>query len=596
MNNSNLGISENATALPRQKRRPALACIQCRRRKVNVGAIVANLANHVPAPFEAQETQFSVFQQSPVVLSEHSTTSGSGGDTPESFGWNYDKSSMSSLADSLSLDLEDMIEHGGLLPEPTPPSISGIEVNDEDTITSFVRKIFSKKVGYGPSHWVHSLCIPPEVALVIHAHELEGLGQICDTYEGYRSLSKDIEVKLYQRVDQIHLRDTIPERTVSDRLVQAYLRTFQTIFGILDVPSFRTQYDAFWKTPKSADDDFAVLLLLVMYIGLACSTNEARVSRAVSQHWICAASSWLGHLRERSQAGKYDVGDLMPSAASVLQMAIHLDLPDDYSAIPTPITLGVEQDGRRRLWATVLELNVQESMDFGCAPASGVDGIFKSDVPATYSQARGEVLASTTMNPLDEFTQNSFQFLLMKTIPVRWRIAQYINGSDDERSFDEGMSLSRELLAKLHECYKYIEGYRMSCTPPTSFQTKSFDLLTHRFLFALHQPFAIQAISNPSFFYSRRVCRNTSLLLLSTLADSGDDDFGRICRYGSGSFRDVFRKSALYICSELAHDSRIDLPLSRNPASYLVIKEMRTLKNFSGGLTALRQNGQADFI
>ncbi|XXG98986.1 N-acetyltransferase 10 [Hypoxylon texense] len=309
-----------------------------------------------------------------------------------------------------------------------------------------------------------------------------------------------------------------------------------------------------------------------------------------------AASSWLDRHRERAQVdtesirtycllllaqqvGKFKTISLKPSAGSALEMATQMDLRVDSETSPSVHIPTDDQDARRRLWAAVLELNVQESMNSGYAPAFASNDLDTGDS------------LSTAIKPWGESTQNLFQFLLMKTMPVRWRIARYINSQYDQRSLDEGMSLSQELMATLHECHKYIESSRMSCTPPTGFQTKCFDLLSHRFLFALHQPFAVQATRNPSLYYSRKVCRNTSLLLLSTLSDSGDDDFRRLCLSGPGTFSDVLRKSALYICDELTYGLQTDLPLSRNPASMLVQKEMQKAVAKYLDLTLLRIEG-----
>lgn len=97
----------------------------------------------------------------------------------------------------------------------------------------------------------------------------------------------------------------------------------------------------------------------------------------------------------------------------------------------------------------------------------------------------------------------------MKTIPVRLKIARFINSFRSEHSFEKALTLSTELSAVLKSCSVLIEVYCMSSTPPTAFQTKLFDLLVQRFLLALHNPFAVKAMFNPLYYYLRKVCLET---------------------------------------------------------------------------------------
>jgi hypothetical protein len=89
-----VGLNGYTTATggpPRKKRRPALACNQCRSRKIKCDrnspcqpCLKANIndcqyvyENRTPmteAPFDAQETHFSVFQQTPTTLLQVATT------------------------------------------------------------------------------------------------------------------------------------------------------------------------------------------------------------------------------------------------------------------------------------------------------------------------------------------------------------------------------------------------------------------------------------------------------------------------------------------------------------------------------------------
>jgi hypothetical protein len=85
----------------------------------------------------------------------------------------------------------------------------------------------------------------------------------------------------------------VPTRDISDLLVQAYLRTFQTVLGILHVPSFRQDYNGFWRNQESANEEFLSTPILVMCIGSTFTPYETGVSRELSLQWIDAISTWL---------------------------------------------------------------------------------------------------------------------------------------------------------------------------------------------------------------------------------------------------------------------------------------------------------------
>ena len=94
----------------------------------------------------------------------------------------------------------------------------------------------------------------------------------------------------------------------------------------------------------------------------------------------------------------------------------------------------------------------------------------------------------------------------------RW-IARFIIGFRSKHSFGEGPRLRSRLLEALKFCTDLKSSYCTSSMPPTLFQTTKFDILVQRYIFGLHQPSDIQAMAHSSYYYSRKVCPETSFLL-----------------------------------------------------------------------------------
>ena len=89
------------------------------------------------------------------------------------------------------------------------------------------------------------------------------------------------------------LREMVPTRETCDHLVQAYLRTFQLVLGILYVPTFRQDYLAFWRDCGSASENFVASLLLIISIGSAFSSHDTGISQRPALQWICTVATWL---------------------------------------------------------------------------------------------------------------------------------------------------------------------------------------------------------------------------------------------------------------------------------------------------------------
>lgn len=383
-------------------------------------------------------------------------------------------------------------------------------------------------------------------------------------------------------------RDLVPDRGVSDQLVQAYLRTLQTVFGLINVPSFRDEYKAFWANSGSVHESFAMLLLMVMCIG--STFCESGIKRATTLQWIQFVATWLNLLEEKSrlkigtlriqcllvlarQVKSVD-GDLVWRSTgslvhSAMQMGMHID-PETYPQKPPH----AEIESCRRLWAAILELDLQASMDcgtvptidyssFSCAPPSNIDD--------ASLQSSGSPTTKLTSKPLDEPTQSSVQVLLMKTMPVRIKILRHLNSIHSDVQYQKTLDLDSELLLVIKECSSYLESYRMSSMPPAAFQAKLFHLMVDRFLLGLHHPFAIT--QDPLHYYSRKSCVDTCLFLLSFWASPNDDDFCRLRLSGTGMFRNVYTQIALFLCGELIGQTKPDQPYARRAS--IVRREMR---------------------
>lgn len=397
-------------------------------------------------------------------------------------------------------------------------------------------------------------------------------------------------------------RELLPERSIADRLVQAYLRTVQSVLGIVSVPSFYRRYVAMWNCSISSDETFQVLLLLVLAIGWAACSQEPDVPRSAALQWIHAAKAWLSSpgYKKRLDLDGIRVHCLFSLACQVLSIsddqfwlgtgsllrtAMHMGLHIDPTRCEFEDKLTqLEIQSRRRLWATILELELQTCMDHGLLPAIDVDDC-DTDLPFNLDDTTLERASSGNKNgglfemqgkDMSQLTSCSLQILLAQTLPVRLRIVRFLNSFQPaKRTFEKALKLSTDLSSIMKLSSDRIEAYRMSCSPPpTSFQTQLFDQLVQRTMLALHHPFAAKAMKDQSLYYSRKMCFEATLSLLSRSVFPGDADFHHLRVTSGGLFRTAYTQCALFLCAELVDQSDIGVPSPANPRTGYVRREM----------------------
>jgi Fungal specific transcription factor domain len=375
--------------------------------------------------------------------------------------------------------------------------------------------------------------------------------------------------------------DYVPSRDTCDQLVKAYLRTFESVYRIVHIPSFQEEYSQYWSNPRSASHDFVIKLLLMLAIGMAFSPAEVESTRfrSSSSQWIYTAQSWLNSPFQKSRINISGLqiycllllarqvnaigGDLIwISASSLLSTAMHMGLHIDPSHFPQMSFFDAEM--RRRLWASVLEITVQSSMDAGGLPLiTSQDFDCKPPSNINDMQIQEGLQGATPAAPMKEFTETSIQLALIRSLPIRLKVARIMNDFRSDSSYDQTLRLGAILSSLCREDSKLFQSL-ITCQPkPSTFQMGLFNLMTHRFLLALHIPYAMKARINPSFYYSRKVCLEISLSLLSHPFKSGeplspDDDYERQRLIGNGMLRDVPLQAAGTICGELLNQLEED--------------------------------------
>jgi hypothetical protein len=442
-----------------------------------------------------------------------------------------------------------------------------------------IRGTFSKDQLFGESHWTSYLTTSSIAIEGIREIAREGFSDAFGLLGKCKALAR--EVKSQEAPDKEKLRrgeTLLPSRTLADNLVEAYLQTLETVFRILDVDQFKLMYAKYWANPESVPPAFQLSLLLIFANGVAVSSDHG-VSRQTVMHWIYLVSEQLNNPRAKirldlwslrshcllmlaRQANGVDNKTSALSAASLVVTAMHMGLHVDPSHFAESQIPREEREIRRRLWAAVLELELQAAMDsggrplvreddFDCAPPSNVDDhesrASALDVVLPAEGAQATTPARHTVLPAEQHTHSSLQILLARSLPVRLKIVRFVNDHRPGLRYQEALAMSKELVEEMRRSNALIDTWRKSGAPVTPFQVEVFNVLMYRFLMALHYSFALKAKDEPLFYYSRKVCLDSALALLSPPVSQRDPVFYRLALRGRSAFQDVYTAAANFL-------------------------------------------------
>ncbi|RDL38255.1 Uncharacterized protein BP5553_02595 [Venustampulla echinocandica] len=437
---------------------------------------------------------------------------------------------------------------------------------------TITRSVTHKKRMFGQSHWFNG------VVLIFEPYLRDGSMKACSGVQKCKSLARVIKS---QRAPSwpSPITTELPPKNVADELVDCYLRTTETVYRVLHVPTFKRDYGALWLSDTEPDTAFLIQLKLVLAIG--ASTYDEQFSLRVSAvRWVYEAQTWLLEPKFKSRLGiqplqinlllllareTAGVGEefIWISAGELLRRAVYMGFHRDPAHLPKRTTFAAEM--RRRLWNTILEVTLQSSLTSGGPPLISLDD-FDTEPPGNFDD--DQLMAEGPVpKPEGDFTQVSIAISLRKMFPVRLAITKFLNDFRSQGTYEETLRLDSELRASYKAICQTLQGCSSSTGPsPSRFEIGVVDFLVHRYRSSLHVPFFGLALHETAYAFSRKVVVETSLKIWyaacpsssttvaqprSDTASPDQDDLARLTVCGSGFYRTVAAQATLLIGLEL---------------------------------------------
>ncbi|GLB08974.1 hypothetical protein AtubIFM57258_004883 [Aspergillus tubingensis] len=335
----------------------------------------------------------------------------------------------------------------------------------------------------------------------------------------------------------------IPSRAVVDELISLYCTYIESTHRIFHIPSFLKQLEAFWPQrdqPDQVSPIFVVQLLLV----LSCAwnladfqtlqmKNDGHLQCYTAIEWVMHAEKWIenAHIKrpeltslrlntlliialnihgmKRSQAW-LATGTLVKQA---MMAGYHRD-PTRYSRISV-----FNMEMRRRIWTTILELDLQVSLERGMPPS--VQEADYDTAPALNindDEIHEDSTELPAAKPLGVMTDCSFQAVLAQSLSLRLKACALMHAPHISCRYEEILHYDFELNRHLSKIPTW----------PTSdvddFQTAHRGILIRAMLenkighslLSIHTPFAIEAPKDSLFTPSARARLEVASMILST--------------------------------------------------------------------------------
>ncbi|KAL4939171.1 hypothetical protein BDV06DRAFT_214495 [Aspergillus oleicola] len=467
--------------------------------------------------------------------------------------------------------------------ETTTSQIAGtFHVNHESRVIDSYRAlsrniVIHKSRVFGASHWAQAAAMFRDIFELIEPCLRDKGPKAVAGIKRCKELARVIKA---QRTPQWPTPPTtdLPPKGVADELVDCYLQTTETIFRILHIPTFRTEYDALWVSDAKPNIAFTVQLKLVLAIGAITYDNRFSL-RASANRWVYEAHTWLSDpdfkarlniqslqsrvllliAREAINVG----GDSSwISAGALLRTALYMGLHRDPSHLPTRTALADEM--RRRLWNTILELTLQSSIISGGMPLIPLSD---SDCQAPGNFDDEQLLTDGPVpKPDHEYTQTSIAREMRKTLPQRLAIAEFLNGLSSYGTYEETLRLDADLRTSYRAICRVLRDYSSRPGPlPSSFETRALDFIIHYYLCCLHMPFFERSLREAAYAFSRKVVIESALKVWcaiypssSILAGAGqpatateEDLMTRFVTCGFGFFRTGTMLATMFVSREL---------------------------------------------
>ncbi|PYH42393.1 uncharacterized protein BP01DRAFT_346935 [Aspergillus saccharolyticus JOP 1030-1] len=377
-----------------------------------------------------------------------------------------------------------------------------------------------------------------------HCPQDSSLVQLAKEIQALQGRSKGLHAPLPDQHASAELREMyslLPDKETCDLLVDLYITHYERTLRILHIPTLRHQYKAFWiASPGDEDRTMSFLPVLTAVLAVALplldptSASDPSLVRKLRDLQTTAPELLQTWVRRSSRKQRANLATLQVEMLVVLARRLRHDPPEEiWSAtgalVRTGMILGLQlpdaprpglsagqNEIRRRVWATILELDLQASIEAGM-PTTFPDLNSTCLIPSNVND--GEFNEATVELPpersLEEDTDAVALHILAASLPQRIRTMSFARDPNRNReaALEHASQLERVLSsmpAGLHPAQS------MNTSRPNALLNRILlDVYMRRPLLALYQALLMDPQNRPPPREVTHRCLESSLAILA---------------------------------------------------------------------------------
>jgi hypothetical protein len=388
-----------------------------------------------------------------------------------------------------------------------------------------------------------------------------------------KSRTEYIDFK-YTGANDKDLLELLPPQRECTELVKVYFDNFGALYQVLHPPAFWEEFEGLWLADAVTRPHFIALVLCLT----ACArclrpiqpwlyVAKSTVAREQSVAAICAVQTWVRRQSQKhvsaedfqirfllilaKQVAAYKCKRTWVEAGQLLRFCMAAGLHRDPGMLRKS-TSALEKELRKRVWASVTELELQAAFDSGMPSASWIS---HSDCPPPCHISdhdwQDDLDHMPTKRPLSEFNSISFLTLAAESIALRTAINTALNQMRQIITFEEVRTYTDEIDQLLRRIPEW--SGRGGAT------SRAMLILNLRqFLLTLHERHMQQATSKSERNYSQMVAVQTAASMIDTHRSLTVQGY-----FALEALRTDYQRASLVLCAQrAATDSIIDYGLS----------------------------------
>ncbi|EHK26034.1 uncharacterized protein TRIVIDRAFT_55458 [Trichoderma virens Gv29-8] len=426
-------------------------------------------------------------------------------------------------------------------------------------------------------------------------HLLESKSNVYPQLLKCKSLARIIKAKRTPSWPTIPTRE-LPEKQVCDKLIDCYMKTSESVYRILHLPSFMRDYEELWEPGAYPDIAFIVHLKLILAIG-AMSYDDGFSMRPSAIRWVYEGQTWAAEPEFKARLGiqfiqtqillllaRENVGvagdSVWVSAGELVRRAMHMGLHRDPRHLPKRSLFATEM--HRRLWNTILEMLLRMSLTSGGPPLIRLED-FDTEPPSNFDDE--QLMIEASVEKLEsEYTSMSIAIALRKTFAARLTVTAFLNDLSSCGTYERTLELDVELRSAYKTLCQTLGRFKSQSggtSGPSPLELRFVDFIMQRYMSALHTPYLIPAMRQTKYAVSRKLAVEAALKTWSAMypssaimaphvrqdaSNSSEEDLlSRLSCCGVGFFRIASLQASLLIAAEIDNQLREEQGLVPSP-------------------------------